>query len=756
MIESGSQAKVANVDITGKPYFSKTQILLKMKSVPGKAFKEPQFTKDLDKIEALYDSNGFLEHSIQGDKQILPPPSVQIQLSLKSGKQLVLETTGYSFPEDVLRERVPIWLEHSYNDDTLEEGKRNLLDYLQQRGYYDAKITWSKDTSGEKILIRLLVEPGTKYEISEILVKGNKHLTNHEILNSMQTKISGIFYSSRLVTKVFEADLNNVLNAYRQIGFLFTRFSGKEIDHMQNGKIRIILTIDEGPQSIVQDLRIRGNTVISTEELLHRFQLKKNQPVSEGKVKTDTDLIVALYSDRGYPKIQVENKLRLSQDKTRALIEYKITEGEQVYVDRIVISGNNRTRRELIEESLYFEEDEPLSLRKISESQSRLYSLNIFDRVDIDLPRPDSLQKFQDVLIRLTESKPYTISYGVGYQSFDLLRGIFAISNRNLFGSGRTLALNLRAGFREGRALVTYIDPHLFFHHVANTVDVFAEYGERTSFAFHRVGASIQFEKKLTRDRAFYETGEKPEPLKSIFFRYAFEDIDTFSPSSTSPLPSIPPEDRPFSAIHISSVSTGFARDARDNAIDPFHGNYISSSLQFSSNILGSGTDFVKNFSQFQYYFPWRRAVIATSYRLGLAWGFRSTDQLPLSQRFFAGGGRTIRGFEQDTAGPLVFELDPNGKLINGEPVGGNMLSILNLEYRFPVYGSVWAVIFFDYGTVFPEVSSFDLSEMRESAGIGIRYKTPIGPLTVDWGHKLDQRAGESPSEFFISVGHAF
>src|SRR5258705_9359720 len=124
-------------------------------------------------------------------------------------------------PKDVLRERVPFWTEHSYNDDSLEEGKRSLLDYLQRRGFYDAKITWTKDTSGENILVRFVVEPGTKYEISEIVINGNQHLTDREILAGIETKKSGVFYSSRLVTKIFEDDLKNVLNAYRQIGFLF-------------------------------------------------------------------------------------------------------------------------------------------------------------------------------------------------------------------------------------------------------------------------------------------------------------------------------------------------------------------------------------------------------------------------------------------------------------------------------------------------------------------------------------------------------
>jgi|GEM_PF-3422508 len=756
LVKSGAQAKVASVDISGDSYFSKAQILLKMKSQPQHKFKEPKFDKDMERIEELYDRNGFLEHSIRGEKQVLPPPAVKINLFLDSGRQLVLETSGYSFSKDVLRERVPIWADHSYNDDTLEEAKRNLVDYLQHRGYYDAKITWVKDTSGEKIVIHYTVEPGTRYEISKIEFEGNQHLPDSNIRDAMQSKESGIFTPSRLVTKVFEADQENILSAYRQIGFLFARFTAKEVQRVQNGKLRLLLRIEEGPQAIVKEIRIRGNSVFTEDELRSRFQQKLEQPVSEGKVKIDSDLIVGLYSDRGYPKIQVENKLRLSQDKTRASIEYKLTEGDQVFVDRIVLSGNNRTKRDIIEENLYFQEDDPLSLRKISESQSRLYSLNIFDRVEVDIPRPDSLQKFQTVLIKLTESKPYTISYGVGYQSFDRLRGTFALSNRNLFGTGRTLALNLRAGFREGRALVTYIDPHLFFRRLTNDVTVFGEYGERTSFSFQSVGASIQFEKKLSRERAYLEVGEIPEPLKSVFFRYAFEDIDTNFPDSNGMVPIISPQDRPFLAIHISSLSTGLARDNRDNAIDPVQGDYISSSLQFSSSILGSGTDFVKTFNQFQYYIPWRRTVIAMSYRLGLAWGFRDTEELPLSQRFFAGGGRTIRGFAQDTAGPLVYQQNENGDLVDPQPSGGNMLTILNLEYRFPVYGAVGAVIFLDYGTVFPEVSAFTLSEMRESAGIGIRYKTPIGPLTVDWGHKLDRRAGESASEFFVSVGHAF
>ena len=142
--------------------------------------------------------------------------------------------------------------------------------------------------------------------------------------------------------------------------------------------------------------------------------------------------------------------------------------------------------------------------------------------------------------------------------------------------------------------------------------------------------------------------------------------------------------------------------------------------------------------------------MIATSLRLGLAKGFRDTVELPLQRRFFAGGGRTIRGFELDTAGPLDE---------NGEPLGGNAVFVMNLEYRFPVVSSFGAVVFFDYGSAFELVEDMNFGDMRKTAGVGIRYHTPIGPLTLDWGYKLDRRfepIRESPSEFFLSVGHAF
>lgn len=744
-IESGPPSMTASIQFTGEPHLSVSEISKVMRTKINKQYKPYVLNRDLEFIEGLYDRNGFLEHDIKVVRNELDDTNHQhIEISINAGKQLVLKTDGFKLSSDEIHQNLPIWSEHSYNDDTLEEGKRALIQYLQTKGYYDAAVTWEKNLSAENILITYKIDAGKQYTIGDVKISGNQHLTTSDIQLIMAGEKSGIISKGHLVTTTFESDLNKVIGEYRQRGYLFARWTKKTVNR-RDGKLNLDLQLDEGIRTIVSDIRLNGNKLVSTDYFLDRFQQKIGDPISERNVKSDSNYIVSAYSDRGYPQVRVQNNVRLTPDKTHAIIEYKVNEGEQIFVDRIVINGNWRTKRTVVEQNLYFAEDDPLSLRKIAESQRKLYSLEIFDRVEVDVPRPDNLQKQQDVVLRLTETKPYTISYGFGYQTFDLLRGYFAISNRNFLGTGRVIGLQMRGGIREGRAYFNYSDPHLFFKNVNSNINALAESRILPSYSYKEVAAGFQIEKKLTPESAYMEIGSRVPPPKSIFFQYNFEDINTTG------TPLLDPVNRQFLAIHISSVTGGFVREGRDNPIDPTHGTFFSTNLQWATHLLGSQSDFVKFFEQFHYYLPVpRQSVFATDVRVGLAKTFEDTNDLPLSQRFFAGGGRTIRGFEQDTAGPLD---------ANGDPLGGNAVIIFNFEYRFPLFGNLGGVTFFDYGNVFTLVSDIDFADLRKTTGIGIRYKTPIGPVAVDWGYKLDRKfepTRESAYEFFISVGHAF
>ena len=746
-VNPGQPIYVGELVFSGSPHFPHQTISSLMKSTPGHRFQPHKFNRDLERIEELYDKHGFLEHEItEKKKEVDASNRIHIEIEINAGKPLTLEVEGLKLSENEIDENIPIRVEHSYNDDTLEEGKRNLTQLLQRKGYYDAEIEYKKILTNESILIRYEIEPGPKYEVADISITGNQNLSEEEILDLISTKESGL-RSKHLVQRDFEADQSKILAAYRERGFLFARFAKTEvIRRATEQKIDVALSIDEGPQVLLAEYRFIGNDVISSEELMERLSQKVGKPVSESEIKNDSRFIVALYSERGYPQMQAVNRILLSRDKTRAIIEYSITEGEQIFVDRIVVSGNYRTKLGIVQKSLLFQEDDPLSLRKIAASQSKLYALEIFDRVDIEIPRPDNLRPHQPLRVRLVEARPYTITYGGGFESYNKLNGVFSISNRNWLGLDRIIALQARGGFNEGRGLLTLNDPHLLGERTPLVVSgIYENRSPRDTFSYSLFGTTLLIEKKLSIDPTFREVGQKPPPLSSLFFTYAFEDINNKG------TPELTPEERRFLDIHISSVAGSYVRDSRDNQIDPYHGIFLSTSLEWSTNVLGSETDFLKSFNQFQYFLTVREtSVIASSLRIGLAHGFRETVELPLSRRFFAGGGRTIRGFELDTAGPLDE---------NGEPLGGNAVVIANLEYRFPLFKSLAAVVFFDYGSAFELIEDISFDGMRETAGLGLRYQTPIGPLTLDWGYKLDRRftpIRESGSEFFLSVGHAF
>ena len=745
LIDPGPASYVGKLVFSGAPHFSYQELSSRMKSTPGRRFKPQQLDRDLERIEDLYDKGGYLEHEIKLKTQELDSPNrVNLEIEINAGRPVALEIEGFKLSEDEINETLPIRAEHSYHDDTLEEGRRTLIQFLQNKGYYDADVIYKKIITNENIVLRYVITTEKKYEVDNISISGNQHLSREQILDFMTTRESG-FRSKPLVQRDFEADQGKIISAYKEDGFLFARIVKSNVTKHAEGKIDIDMVIDEGPQVVLSEYRFHGNEIISTDELTSRLSQKVGQPVSQSKLKNDSRYIVSIYSERGYPKMQSENKLLLSRDHTRAVIEYQINEGEQVFVDRVVISGNYRTKRKIIEETLLFGEDDPLSLRKIAASQSKLYGLEIFDRVDIEIPRPDNLIPHQPVTIKLTEAKPYTLTYGIGFDSYNYVNGVFSISNRNWLGTDRVLSLRTRGGVKEYQGLITLEDPHLFKDKPSTLSGVIENQSPRNSFSYFRYAATFSLEKKLSRAADTLEPGEKVPPLSSLFFGYAFEHIDTTG------TPELTPQDRQFLDIHISSVNASYVHDSRDNQIDPYSGTFFSSSVQWATSYLGSQTDFVKTFYQLQHFITMQKtSVIATSLRLGLAKGFRDTVEIPLQQRFFAGGGRTIRGFELDTAGPLDE---------NGEPLGGNAVFVMNLEYRFPVVSSFGAIVFFDFGSAFDLVEHMSLSGMRETAGLGIRYHTPIGPLTLDWGYKLDRRfepIRESPSEFFLSVGHAF
>ena len=332
------------------------------------------------------------------------------------------------------------------------------------------------------------------------------------------------------------------------------------------------------------------------------------------------------------------------------------------------------------------------------------------------------------------------------------------VTRRNLFGSNRSVSVFTRASFRGGRFITTYRQPETFGRDLPLFVSGFAEEQQRTSFSYNRVGVGLQISKRLA-------------PSENFFLRYRFDRTRLFDV-----LIDIDEIDRRFRNVRIGAISAATVTDKRDDPLNPSNGQFRILDLEWSTRILGTEAPYLKGLAQQFFYFPLPNDMVAAvGGRFGLAstLGEELDLPVPIAERFFAGGATTLRGFALDQAGPkqkvILQDEDGNDVIVDGQPIGGDALALINLELRFPIFRNLRGVFFSDNGNVARNLRTLGADGFRFNMGFGFRYDTPLGPLRVDYGFKLDRRIVRSiqcPDPFVpckepfgqwhVSLGHAF
>ncbi|MCA1563801.1 MAG: BamA/TamA family outer membrane protein [Acidobacteria bacterium] len=560
------------------------------------------------------------------------------------------------------------------------------------------------------------------------------------------------------------------------------------------------ITIQEGVRTVVGEVGIQGNTAVTEGELRPVVNARPGEAYFEPQIIADREAVLVEYLNRGYQDAQVRVQPRFSPDRTSADLTFSIQEGPQTIVDHILIVGNTRTSETTIRRELQLEPGRPLGLAALNESQRRLSGLGLFRLVRISVLTHGGAGARRDVLVAVEEALPTSIGYGGGLEARQRTRtgaqgiaeerlefaprGFFEIGRRNLWGKNRAVNLFSRIslrpkdapndpdedgrgyGFSEYRLIGTYREPKALTWNADAVFTVFLEQAIRTSFNFNRKGITGELRRQLT-------------PTVHAGARYELQQTKTFDER-------LDPEeelliDRLFPEIRLSAFTATFARDTRDDAIDPARGAFVSVEGKLAARGVGSEVGFGRSFAQvfvFHRLPGERRVVLAGGARLGLATGFprevaqtgpasepvlgpdgqpdvTTVRDLPASERFFAGGDTTVRGFAFDQLGA------PDTISQNEFPIGGNALVVLNAELRVLVWRDVGAVGFFDSGNVFARTEDLDFAALRSSAGFGLRYRSPIGPLRLDLGFKLSPRElspgrRERLTALHVSIGQAF
>jgi outer membrane protein insertion porin family len=440
--------------------------------------------------------------------------------------------------------------------------------------------------------------------------------------------------------------------------------------------------------------------------------------------------LVSAYRDAGYPQVEVAAEVTPGTDGGVRVV-LRVTPGPQVRVDHVVVAGLRATRDSVVRRELAVKEGEPLGLERVLESQRRLSALGIFSRVSLGEIDPETPGR-RSVIVTTEEAPRTTVAYGIGYAERDLLRGSVEVTRRNLFGLDRSLSAFVRYSFAGSRLLATFREPWLFGRKQEFFATVFREEEDREAFDFVRGGALVQ----VLRRRGPW----------SLIGRYTYQLTETFNivnPSEVS---------REFTSSTVAGPSVSVLNDTRDDPLEPRRGRFASMDVQLSHAVLG-GDNFLKSFLQASSYRRLNaRTVLALSARLGLARTFGDDPVLlPRPDRFYAGGDYSVRGFALDLVGPVTPA--PEGGFV---PTGGNALVLGGAELRVATGRHLALAAFTDIGNVYLRVADLDLTDLRYTAGVGLRYRSALGPLRIDWAHKLNRREGESAYRFHFALGYAF
>jgi outer membrane protein assembly factor BamA len=783
------------------------EILTRTGARAGAPYRRRAIEAALASIRSDLQGRGYYAAVATVDRPVVSADRQGVQLTfiVDSGPRVDVRYEGDAPPSGDIENYVPIRREGAADDDLLEDSRGRLENGLKNEGFVNARVSVAKDTSSADVLVVTFhISRGPRFRVARIDVPSNLHLAREILLADLGIVPGDAYNESRVLV-----GLNKVLREYQALGYYTVKAEPAYkplATPSKNGETAIALepTITEGPRGTIAAILFNRATMqIAEAKLISTMQTVRDGPYVLDTVASDRDRLEALYLNNGFRNANVDITPEQSVDGTRVTLTIAIDEGPQIIVGSIDVVGQTKASPESIKEDMTLQVGQPFSEEKRLESQSRLAQRGVFRSVSIqEEPRLPGETKAR-VIVSVVESPATVLGYGGGLEAdrrtrrdaetgvvTDFLqlapRAFFQVDRKNLFGRDRTLSFFTRFSFKakpqnqDADPTVTNPSGYGFSEY-----RVSGTYRQRNVAANRTILFGVTSEQEVQTGYNFVHQLANAEVQKTITTqlnvsaRYALDLTKLFDVQ-------IPPDqrleiDRLFPQVRLSLFSGSVLWDRRNDPIVTQLGVTASADVEVAVRALGSEVGYDKAFVQasaFRPLVPSRRFVLAGRAELGLAHGFPreglsgdQQDELPASQRFFAGGGTTVRGFQQDRLGyPNPKFDDPpgpsNGGVLtpDGLSNGGNGLVVLNLELRTVVRKikghDFGVVVFTDAGNVFEKASDVDMTNLRASAGFGFRYDSSLGPFRLDFGYKLhpDVVGGvrERGWEYHLSLGEAF
>ncbi|HEY6307416.1 MAG TPA: POTRA domain-containing protein [Candidatus Angelobacter sp.] len=782
LVTRGQPARVGRISATGTAGFTAEEVSNIAKLHPGQRVTDGLATRAMQRLRKRLQKHGYLEAQVAVTQHTYHPENntLDYTFDIVRGPSLKVRVEGVNMRQGTLKRLVPVFEENAVDEDLLKEGSRNIEDYFQIKGYFDVKVSFNQQQDGsERKEVVYKVEKHARQKLVSLVIRGNRYFRTSDLRQLMQMQPAGVLLRQGLFSQALLArDIQSIEGLYRANGFLQAK-AASEIDNSYQGKegrIQVELNINEGPQTTVGKLTIEGNTAITEKEIRSLISANVGQPYSDATVIGDQTEVMNAYFNRGFPGVRFDYATKAeTDDPTKVDINYKITEGQQVFVNKVLIAGLHFTRPFVVDQQMKLRSGRPLGQRAMLDTQNGLYNLGIFNEVNMALQNPEGDATHKSVNFQLTEAKRYTFDYGFGLEvqtgqaagptnpqgaTGVSPRVTFGVTRLNFRGRDETLSLKLRYGNLEKLALIGFTEPRWFGSPklILDFTTFYQQTNDVSTFTATRAEGAAQVRQSLNR-------------ATTLLYRMIYRRV------STSNLVIAPSQVPLFSQpVRVGMPAFSYIRDTRDNPIDSHKGSLNMSDLGVASKIFGSQTNFVRGMFQNSTYYRFDRGrwVFARNTRVGIEEPFAGTSAavvapgagassfIPLPERFFAGGATSLRGFGVNQAGPR--------DLASGLPLGGEALFINNAELRSPplmlpyVGNNLSLVMFNDIGNVFttpeamfssiykfaqpnrdlclnPATTTCNFNYMSFAVGGGVRYRTPIGPVSFDLSYNVNPPA---------------
>jgi outer membrane protein assembly complex protein YaeT len=715
---AAAPAKISEITISGNPRVPGQVIKKKLKLKTGKPFQFFKFQEGLKRIRRYYRRLGYLNVQLTTRKEE-EQKKIRLFLEIEAGPWVFLGFRGAPVPRGVHRQAKETWMNGQYDQQRIDTITGQLRQHFLKKRYYKVDIRNETESDADgNTHTTFRIARGGRYKPLELKYLGNRYRTGRQL--------SALLKGASLLSTVLAqpgAAARYLGRWYRQEGFLAAVIPPPEIQwREEDRRVTVVFDIAEGPRFKIGEIHFSGNRFLDSQTLSGNLGLRTGDPMSAQKLDAAAAALENLYAAKGFYDTRVTVQPQPNQAEARVTVSFTLAENPRRRIKEVRIRGNQVTRTFAIRRELSFKNGDLLDLKILNKSRKNLYDMGVFERVNIEVvPEPGQGEQKSEqsciIDVEVKEQKPYLLKYGLQWNTETGAGVTGEFDHLNFTGSASLLGAAFSYNKKEQDARLYSRFPYFLGKKINTELFLFAHHQEEPRAAVgDRLGITLQQQYRPTR--------------KSLFsIGYTFEKY------------------RADTAVNLGHLTAAFTFDSRNRILNASRGLFISQSFQYAGKFLGSQATFSRYTAQYSIYkrvIP--RLVLAASLQLGLGKGLGQA-LLP-GERFFAGGGSTLRGFKYNSVGPL----DP----VSREPEGGEALFIFKQELRLQLNPDLGAVLFLDLGNVYTLTTDFDPFNVRKAAGFGLRFNLSGLLLRLDWGFKLDRRPGESPSQIFFGIGQSF